>query len=285
MIFFLFSVTGFLYLLCLFITSNSWTGIAETGNEKTVLSEEENHTDYSLNDIWLSNKEINEDYIGQIVFNSGLIDLPVIQAKDVYRKDGTLYTFYTEDGQLVKDPTGFNGNSVYIWTSWKTGGYDPKGEGGSVFMDYRNELDDQNIIIYGHHFARDYDPQGNRQFTPLDLLLKEENYEANRSLKLILENETREYVITNIFRISVLNDYQIQVVRTDMNRDLSGNDDPFFFEGFIDYMDEISLYETGEKLNADDHILTLITCIQHQPELRQVIVCRETEKLFISNEE
>lgn len=231
--------------------------------------------DNSLHDLWLSNRSINEDYIGQIVFDSGLIDLPVVQAKDVCGEDGTLHTFYTEDGQLVRDPTGFNGNDVYIWTNWKTKEYDPRGEGGSVFMDYRNELSDQNIIIYGHHFARNYDPSGTRQFTPLDLLLEEENYEENRSLKLILENEIREYVITNVFRISILDEHQIQIVRTDMDIDLSGNDDPGFFKEFIEYIDGISLYDTGEKLKADDHILTLITCIQHQPEFRQIIVCRE----------
>ena len=285
MIFFLFCITGLMYLICLFITSNSWINIAEAKNEEKTFIDETEYLDNGLNDIWLSNKEINEDYIAQIVFDSGLIDLPVVQAKDVYRKDGSLYTFYTEDGELVKDPAGFNGNDVYIWTSWKTGEYDPEGEGGSVFMDYRNEIDDQNIIIYGHHFARDYDPEGKKQFTPLDLLLKEENYEANKSLKLILEDEVREYIITNVFRISVLNDYQIQIVRTDMNKDLSGIEDPDFFEGFIDYMDEISLYDTGEKLNADYNILTLITCIQHQPELRQVIVCREMSKQIVNNKE
>ena len=272
MVFFLFCITGLLYLICLFITSNSWISLAEARSEEKDFIEETEHID---NDVWLLNRSINEDYVGQIVFDSGLIDLPIVQAKDVYREDGTLYTFYTEDGQLVRDPTGFNGNSIYIWTNWKTKEYDPHGEGGSVFMDYRNELSDQNIIIYGHHFARDFDPEGTRQFTPLDLLLEEDNYKTNSSLKLILENETREYVITNIFRISVLDDYQIQIVRTNMDRDLSGNNDPGFYEEFIEYMDEISLYDTGEQLKADDRILTLITCLQHQPELRQIVVCRQ----------
>ena len=142
-------------------------------------------------------------------------------------------------------------------------------------MDYRNSLDDQNIIIYGHHYARDYDPSGSKQFSPLDILLEEENYDENKTLKLILDNEIREYTVTNVFRISILDDYQIQCVRTDMDRDLSGNDDEGFFEEFIGYMNGISAYCTGETLDPKDRILTLVTCMEHQPEYRQIIVCKE----------
>ncbi|MEE3408367.1 MAG: hypothetical protein VZQ95_03145, partial [Erysipelotrichaceae bacterium] len=98
------------------------------------------------------NKAINEDYVGQIIFDSGLVDLPFVQAKSTIREDGEPYRFFAADGTLVEDPYAYNGNDVYIWTSWKTGEYDRYEEGGSVFMDYRNYLKDQNIILYGHHF-------------------------------------------------------------------------------------------------------------------------------------
>ena len=136
--------------------------------------------DPELRSMWLSNKTINEDYIGQIVFDSGLVDLPFVQAKDVYREDGTPYVFYDSDGKPIEDYENHTGNDVYIWTSWKTGQYDRYEEGGSVILDFSNDLNDQNLIIYGHHFARDWDPKGNKQFTPLDLLLSKENYESHR---------------------------------------------------------------------------------------------------------
>lgn len=232
--------------------------------------------DPSLRSAWISNKAVNEDYVGQIVFDSGLIDLPFVQAKGTIKEDGEPYRFFTADGQIVEDPYAYNGNDVYIWTSWKTGEYDRYGEGGSVFMDYRNCLDDQNIILYGHHFARDWDPSGKRQFTPLDVLLSEENYGDNRSLRLILDNEIRSYVVASIFTVDTEDDYESQIVRTDMNEDLSGNPDPGFFEEFIEYMGWISGYDTGEALSDGDRILTLITCIEHQPQYRQVVVCKET---------
>ena len=231
-----------------------------------------------LKNEWLANKAINPDFVGSIKFDSGLIDLPFVQAKDVYDRNGKPYTFYTEEGQLVEDIDNYTGNDVYIWTNWKTGEYDRYGEGGSVFMDYRNNLADQNIIIYGHHFARDWDPSGSRQFTPLDALLEEVNYEANRTLKLILNNEIREYVITNVFTIDIENDYELNILRRNMNEDYSGNADPGFFNEFIRYIDGINRYPIGEKLNEGDSILTLVTCMQHQPELRQIIIAKETEK-------
>ena len=251
----------------------------EIPEEETVIVEPEPESMPSdLKNEWLSNKAINNDYIGNIAFDSGLIDLPFVQAKDVYDRNGKPYTFYTEEGQLVEDIDNYTGNDVYIWTNWKTGEYDRYGEGGSVFMDYRNNLADQNIIIYGHHFARDWDPSGSRQFTPLDALLEEVNYEANRTLKLILNNEIREYVITNVFTIDIENDYELNILRRNMNEDYSGNADPGFFNEFIRYIDGINKYPIGEKLNEGDSILTLVTCMQHQPELRQIIIAKETEK-------
>ncbi len=251
---------------------------AEQVVEETVVPVEEAHPaiDAERRKQLQEYEAINKDYVGQIVFDSGLIDLPFVQAKDVYDENGKLYKFYDEKGHLVTDPTGFNGNDVYIWTNWKTGKYDYSDEGGSVFMDYRNGLDDQNIIIYGHHYARDWDPSGTKQFTPLDLLLKEENYKNNSTLKLYLESEVRSYVVTYVYIMDIYDEKQLQIMRTDMDIDFYGKEDPDFFEGYIAYIDSLSKYDSKELLHDDDRILTLVTCIQHQPRYRQIIICRQT---------
>jgi len=272
---------GILVFLIVFFAGFSMIHSKGKTTKKPEITEETdsfNPMDPELRSMWLSNREISEDYIGQIIFDSGLIDLPFVQAKDVYKENGTPYVFYDADGNLVEDLENHTGNDVYLWTSWKTGGYDRYEEGGSVFLDFRNNLNDQNIIIYGHHFARDWDPQGKRQFTPLDLLLSEENYEDNRYLSLILDNEIRRYVVTNVFTIDTEDEYEQQIIRTDMDYDLNGNADPSFFSGFISYIRKISRYETDEAVEEGDHLLTLITCIEHQPRYRQVVLCRETER-------
>ncbi|MBO4919205.1 MAG: class B sortase, partial [Erysipelotrichaceae bacterium] len=208
--------------------------------------------------IWLENKTINLDYIGQIIFDSGLIDLPFVQAEDVYDHDGNAYVFYTPEGNTVTDVDEYTGNDVYIWKNWKTGEYDRYEEGGSVFMDYRNSLDDQNLIIYGHHFARDFDPSGVKQFTPLDLLLKEENYTGNSSLKLILNNEIRTYEICAVTMIDVKDDEQLQIARTDLDFDLTVEYDPGFFQNYLDLIGRQSVYDTGKQIQENDRLLTLI---------------------------
>lgn len=235
-----------------------------------------------LRDMWLSNRAQSPDYIGQIVFDSGLIDLPVVQARSTIDLYGDPYVFFAEEGMRIEDPEGYTGNDVYIWTGWITHQYDPYGEETAPFLHYQNTLADQNLIIFGHHFARDWDQSGSRQFTPLDLLMKEENYEENSSLKLILDNEIREYEVAFVFTISISDDYDAQIMRTDMNRDLSGNYDPDFFESYIGYMKERSFYDPGVGLDRDDRILSLVTCIEHQPDLRQIVVCRETGRIQYS---
>ncbi len=171
----------------------------------------------------------------------------------------------------------YTGNDVYIWKNWKTGAYDRYEEGGSVFMDYRNTLEDCNLIIYGHHFARDYDPSGSKQFTPLDLLLKEENYYRNSSLKLVLDNQIRTYEICAVLILDAREEEQLEIVNTDANHD---------FESFKDYaalIERLSVYDTGKRAREKDSLLTLITCIEHRPELRQAVICSEVSRKFYAD--
>ena len=73
---------------------------------------------------WTALHNINNDYIGDIIFDSGLLRVSVVQAKSVFKEDGEMYKFYTENGSLVTDPSGYTGNDVYIWSDWKDHSYD-----------------------------------------------------------------------------------------------------------------------------------------------------------------
>lgn len=235
-------------------------------------------------DIWLENKNINSDYVGELVFDSGLIHQPFVQAKFVYDKNGDLYHFYTERGELVSDGQDYTGNDVYIWTNWKDMTYDYNILGGSVFMDYRNVLSNQNIIIYGHHFSESAgnDPERVKAFTPLEKLLKAENYEDNKSLKLILDNETRFYELAGTYIFDATDDFYInnmQYYRTNYNYD-EFNDvaDDNYFKGYIDGLNNVKLYDTDCSLSEDDNTLTLQTCISGQDGvLYEICVFKETE--------
>lgn len=247
---------------------------------KTIHKETSEKSDPMLSEyrnVWLENKSINSDYAGQIIFNSGLIDLPFVQAKDVYDQNGNAYVFYTAEGETVVDIDEYTGNDVYIWKNWKTGAYDRYEEGGSVFMDYRNTLEDRNLILYGHHFARDYDPSGSKQFTPLDLLLKEENYDRNSSLKLVLDNQIRTYEICAVLILDVREEEQLEIVNTDANHDSES------FKDYVALIERLSVYDTGKRVREKDSLLTLITCIEHRPELRQAVICSEVSRKFYAD--
>ena len=227
------------------------------------------------------NKAINQDYVGEIRYDSGLIEVSFVQAKSVYKENGELYTFYTEDGKQVTDASGYTGNDVYIWTYWKTGEYDYNDNGGSTFMDYRNNLADQNLIVYGHHFSVWNDETRTKAFTPLEQLLEQENYEANRYVTLILENEIRHYEIACVYEFDATRqeDYvDLQYWRTNYNYDdYDGNAyDAEYYDHYIESARKAQMYETGVNWTGDDHTLTLQTCIGgHAGELFEIVVLRQ----------
>lgn len=232
--------------------------------------------------IWKENHDINPDYVGELFFDSGLIDVSFVQAKSTYDSKGELYKFYTEDGRLVSDPTGYTGNDVYIWTYWKTGAYDYNDNGGSVFMDYRNDIDDQNLIIYGHHFSVWNDATRKKAFTPIEQLLEAKNYSPNRYVTMVLEKEIRHYELVSVYQFDATKDrfwQDFQYWRTNYNYDdytETKQDD--YFANYIKGIKEVQLYDTGVELTTNDNTLTLQTCISgHTGELFQILVLKEIQ--------
>ena len=226
------------------------------------------------------NKAINPDYVGDLFFDSGLVNVNFVQAKSVYKDNGEMYTFYTENGRLVTDPEGYTGNEVYIWTYWKTGEYDYNDHGGSTFMDYRNFLSDQNIIIYGHHFSVWNDETRSKAFTPLEKMLEKENYEANKYVTMVLEHEIRKYVVASVFIYDAYDpDHQdnLQFYRTNYAyNDYTNETDPDYFANYIAKLKEVELYDTGVELSDNDKTVSLQTCISgHTGELFEILVLKE----------
>lgn len=232
---------------------------------------------------WIENKEINNDYVGELVFDSGLVECSFVQAKSIYVENDKLYHCYNVDGSLVSDGVDKTGNDVYIYTNWKDMSYDYNILGGSVFMDYRNTLGDQNILIYGHHFSEEggNDPERKKAFTPLEKLLSKENYEENKKVRLYLENEVRDYELAYVYIFDSNDDFywdNCQYWRTSYNYDdYSGTSDDNYFNNYIESIDKVSLYDTGVDIissdNSSSKTLTLQTCISnHAGELYEILV-------------
>ena len=240
----------------------------EVIDNTTVIDTKENNQQ-AIDPNYLANKKINDDYVGDIVFDSGLLNVNIVQALDTTKEDGTAYQFYTSDGELVSEVEGYSGNDVYLWTNWRTGEYDPYNKSSSAFFDFRSDKESQIIIIYGHHIARDFDSAGDKGFTPLDLLLEQENYEENKNFKLLLGDEIREYVVALTYIADITNYEQISLI-TDLE----------YTDEVINNLKSYANYETDVELTPEDNIVVLVTCIQHQPLKRQIVVCKETGRTY-----
>lgn len=112
---------------------------------------------------------------------------------------------------------------------------------GTPFLDYRNNLDDKKIIIYGHN-AHHYE-------TPLKVLekyLNEDFYRNNSEIILTTDNKVITYKIFSVAEYE--NDYNYSI--------LNVSD----WEKHYDYLYKNSIYETAVTINSKDDILLLQTC-------------------------
>ncbi len=214
--------------------------------------------------IWRVNKEINPDYQGQILFPSGLLNEPFVQGED---------------------------DSEYLRKDWKTGEYL---EEGTIFLSSLNELEDRNLTLYGHYIYESFDPTGyDRKFTPLKELLKKENYEANKEVLVVLENDVRIYEVASVFFVELeqdesgqyvyVKDDDLQYYWRDKGEQYFNYDDMTVNEGYFnDYARKIrsvELYPTGIDLDFEESYLTLQTCVEGHEELREIVFCKEVYRI------
>jgi len=177
-------------------------------------------------------KSLNSDFIGELKFESGLVDQNVVQSTD---------------------------NDKYLNLSWDL----KKDTQGAAFLDYRNNLTDQNLIIYGHYVYYD----ATKMFTPLEQLRDQKNYEANKYIDLLLaDNETRRYQITDVFDY-VMDNESMEYYFTQYGAD--------YFKEYYDAVKKADFYDTGESLTMDDHWISLQTCVRDHDELRQIVLAKQ----------
>ena len=105
-------------------------------------------------------KTINEDIIGWLIVDNTSINYPIVQTNN---------NEYYLNHNLEKE---------YSSAGW-------------IFMDSNNKLDDQNIVIYGHH-RRD-----GSMFGSIDNLL---NKHKGGKIHLIINDKTIEYNIFSIYK-------------------------------------------------------------------------------------
>ena len=161
-------------------------------------------------------KEINTDIVGFIEVDNTNISYPVVKSSD---------------------------NSYYLNHSYKK----EKNNIGSIFLDYRNDLDNlsKNNIIYGHGRL------DNTMFGSLNNLLDSSNLDSKESYYIILS--TPKIIMTfKIFSV-----YTIPKEGYYIKTYFSSNK---YFKEFLETIMKRSIYNFNTDVNTNDKILTLSTC-------------------------
>ncbi len=119
---------------------------------------------------------------------------------------------------------------------------------GWVFMDYRNKLDgtDKNIIIYGHN------TKDNSMFDTLKYVLTK-SWQANignQIITLVTEQKEYKYQVFSTYEIKP-EDYYLTTNFKSVNNYLY----------FLDKIKSRSNYNYKVKLDKDDKVLTLSSCL------------------------
>ena len=132
-----------------------------------------------------------------------------------------------------------NNNSYYL-----NHNLDKKYSGsGWIFMDYRNNVNDKNIIIYGHNM------KDGSMFGRLKNIFKNRESDV---IYLTFEDGKHEYRVFSTY-ISEYEDYYLSTL----------------FESDIDFSDYLNVitgrsnYDYDVSLNTNDSILTLSTCYRN----------------------
>lgn len=232
---------------------------AATGpSSSTTTVYSDTHEDYELSQEDISklrqeladDKSTNGDVQAILVFPSGLVHQPVLQGTD---------------------------NDHYLYTDWQTG---KSLEYGSIMMDYQNNIhqDDMNTIIYGHYCYTGYYEDRTLAFTPLSQLLEQQNYEANKYVVLVTDENIRYYEIASVYGCPMVDVEGGQVAADDYQFNLVGYSEDYF-NTYINAIKKQEYYDTGVQLTYGDRLLSLQTCIENHNELREIVVCKELKRV------
>ncbi|WP_341479577.1 class B sortase [Clostridium gallinarum] len=218
----------FIIIVCLIIigikkynyykSDKTYDSIREIKNNNVVSTEENN----KLNHMYEELKSINPDYKFWITVEETVIDYPVVKGED---------------------------NDFYLSNDF----YKENSISGAIFLDYKNTLEDKNLILYGHNM------RDGSMFAAINKF-KEKDFFDSGKIKIVTENEERSYEVFSVF-VEAANDINLK------SNFISEED-------YIKYINELKK-KSYYKNNIDSdfsNIITLYTC-SYEFENARTIVC------------
>ena len=180
-------------------------------------------------------KETNSDFIGYLVFDSGIIKEPIVQCNN---------NWYYLSHVFTKDYSTL----------------------GTVFIDSNASIDDTNFTIFGHNNSYNYSVK----FSKLnDMITDQSYYEENAHFSIYFENEIRDYVICYMYYITEEEYQDYNFTRTAFG----GKADFEDFIGFAARKNKIIPLDGG--IEYGNNFVTLQTCKRWASSIKVIAVARE----------
>ena len=168
---------------------------------------------------------INPDYRFWLKVDNTNIDYPVVQSED---------------------------NSYYLTHDFNKN-YLPS---GSIFMDYRNNFEeDDSVIVYGHHM------RNKTMFRELVNFKKENFFNENNLIRVEYKDTTYVYEVFSVY-VANLNHGDYLKVNFEDEEDK---------KEYLNYIKNRSLYKKDIELNSSDNIITLYTCSYEFDDARTIV--------------
>ena len=125
---------------------------------------------------------------------------------------------------------------------------------GSLFLDYRNSINDKKIIIYGHNSTYKY-----TGFNILEKYLKKDYYLNHSNIQIRTENDIYNYKIFSVY-----------IAKDDLSHvNLKFND--YSYVNHLRHLKNSSIYNTDVDVD-NEYILVLQTCF-NGAEDSYVVIC------------
>lgn len=179
----------------------------------------------------------NNDYLGWIKWDSGIIDTYLLKTDE---NNTEYYLHHDIDGNYAL--------------------------GGSAIIDYFNNVNDDNVIIYGHSVFTSYSTTEDLMFSPLRDMVSQEYFEANKTFKIYWQNSVKEYEVFAVCDVDAYNEEWDYKTTTFENSER---------EEWINKAKEISSVVSDKQIEESKQLITLQTCKYWQSSERIVVVAVE----------
>lgn len=136
-----------------------------------------------------------------------------------------------------------------------------KSKNGSIFMDYRNNINSKQINIYGHNSSYIDLP-----FKKLLNYINKSYYPRHEYIRLRNDNQENIYKIFSVIVTS--NDYEHELMNFNSDEEWNNH---------FQLLKDLSLYDTGVKIDEKDEIIVLQTCMQGEYKGNLLIISARKE--------